>query len=340
MFLSKRIGIYHLFYEDATGKRCSCSTKSRTKPEAMKFFREFDAEQQRLASALKPITIEAFTTEFLRFSAGIHTPKTVDANRTALKEFGRIVGADRAMHTIILPDIERFLATKVSEASAWTARKYHLALGAAFERALTWGHITENLWRKVKKPKAPEVLPAYFTREQFRALIDLIKDRNLRELVIVAALTGLRRGELLAMQWDWVDFKRRVITVQNTRGFQTKSKRARVVPMCDDVLTIMLTRRERRPEGCTQVFHWKSRPLSQDRVSRRLKVAIEKAGLSSALHFHSLRHTFASWLVQGGVSLYQVSKLMGHANTTTTEIYAHLVPVEMQEMINKLKVFG
>ncbi len=151
MFLSKRSGVYHLFYEDETGKRRSCSTHSRTKPEAMKFFREFDAERARQSALLKPISIEEFTKEFIRFSAGIHTPKTVDANRTALNEFGRIVGADLATHTISQPDIERFLATKITEASAWTARKYHLALGAAYERALTWGHVTENLWRKVKK---------------------------------------------------------------------------------------------------------------------------------------------------------------------------------------------
>jgi site-specific recombinase XerD len=56
------------------------------------------------------------------------------------------------------------------------------------------------------------------------------------------------------------------------------------------------------------------------------------------LHLHSLRHTFASWLVQDGVSLYEVQKLLGHSSIAVTEIYSHLQPEQLHETVNRLKV--
>jgi site-specific recombinase XerD len=338
MYLAKRGRYYHLFYNDAAGKQHSKSTRTSTKAEALAFLRSFDAEQDAKERALRHITLADFEDVFLPYSRSVHTIKTVKANMTALNEFKKYIGSGYVLSSITAADCERFVARKMTEASAWTARKYHLALGAMFEKAKSWGHILENPWRSVKKPKAPQVLPAYFTREQFRQLLSVISDRNFRELVTVAALTGLRRGELLAMQWDWLDLARRVITVRNTDDFTTKSKKARVVPLCDEVMAILLSRSERENRASGYVFHWQGNKLSEDRVSRKLKVGLEKAELSPTLHWHSLRHTFASWLVQGGVSLYQVSKLLGHANTTTTEIYSHLAPGDLHHVLTPLRL--
>jgi site-specific recombinase XerD len=336
MFLAKRNGVYHLFYRDESGKRRTRSTHTRAKPEAVEFLRTFNAEEDARRHATRCITLADFSSTFLAYSRGVNRPKTVQANRTALNELSRFLGSGGAMHSITPADCERFLAAKTSEASAWTARKYYLALGAAFERAKTWGHITVNPWRSVRKPKPSESVPAYFTREQFKSLLAAIQNRDFRELVTIAALTGLRRGELLAMRWNWIDFGRRVLTVLNSETFKTKNGKARVVPLCDEVLTALLSRRERMNVRSEFVFHWQGRPLSQDRVSRTLKTAIKKAGLPTSLHWHSLRHTFASWLVQGGVSLHQVAKLLGHSSTLVTEMYAHLVPSDMHGVLGPL----
>ena len=68
-------------------------------------------------------------------------------------------------------------------------------------------------------------------------------------------------------------------------------------------------------------------------VSKSFKRYIRQAGLNNDLKFHSLRHTYASYLVQGGVSLYVVQKLLGHSDIKTTEIYAHLSPESLQEAV-------
>ena len=261
-------------------------------------------------------------------------PKTVEANKTALRMLTRILGANVAMHTITVADCERFLAKMTSDASAWTARKYRLALAAMFERAKTWGHVLENPWRVTTRPKPPEVLPAFFTRGQFKTLRENIADRDFRDLVTVAALTGLRSGELRAMEWDWVDFARHTLTVKNTAQFKTKSKKSRIVPLCDETMAILLSRHERTASHL--VFTWQGRAFTEDRICYAFPKAVKAAKLSSRLHFHSLRHTFASWLVQDGVSLYQVARLLGHSSTAVTEIYAHLVPQDMHNVLAPL----
>jgi len=334
MYLSKRNGVYYLWWKDDAGKRRKVSTHSKTKTEALQFLREFNQQENERRRTLKPIALPGFQEIYLDFSRSIHTKKTVRSNRTALRELTEFVGADTAMHTIKRADCERFLAKKTSKASAWTARMYRLALGAIFERAKTWGHVLENPWRKVAKPRPPEVLPVFFTREEFKTLRGKIVDRDFRDLVTVAALTGLRSGELRAMEWDWLDLSRRTLTVKNSEHFKTKSKRTRVVPLCDEALTVLVGRRERTKSP--PVFTRGGRVLTESYVSHAFKKVVDAAELPSRLHFHSLRHTFASWLVQDGVSLYQVARLLGHSSTAVTEIYAHLVPQDMHNVLAPL----
>ena len=76
--------------------------------------------------------------------------------------------------------------------------------------------------------------------------------------------------------------------------------------------------------------------MNQQFISHKIKKIIKQAGINQQLNFHSLRHTFASWLVQAGVSIYEVSKLLGHSNIRTTEIYAHLEIGNLHEAVKKL----
>jgi len=76
--------------------------------------------------------------------------------------------------------------------------------------------------------------------------------------------------------------------------------------------------------------------IQQDYIVHNFKKYIRIAGLRDELHFHSLRHTFATWLVQKGVSIYKVSKLLGHADVKTTQIYASLMLDDLQNTVDIL----
>ena len=72
-------------------------------------------------------------------------------------------------------------------------------------------------------------------------------------------------------------------------------------------------------------------------LSKRFRLAVRAAGLDTGLHFHSLRHTFATWLVQERISIYEVQKLLGHSSIAITQVYSHLAPNELHHAVNKIE---
>lgn len=158
------------------------------------------------------------------------------------------------------------------------------------------------------------------------------EDRQSAELVRVAANTGLRRGELVALRWRDVDFARHKIIVRKAmsagREASPKSGVLREVPLTKQAAVALdrLSRREDHTAPGERVFIGRmGDPLDADAMSDRVVSAMEPAGLR-ALRFHDLRHTFASRLVAAGIDLASVKAAMGHAKITTTERYLHARP--------------
>jgi site-specific recombinase XerD len=96
--------------------------------------------------------------------------------------------------------------------------------------------------------------------------------------------------------------------------------------------------RRLRQNGEEFVFAVEGRKISRWWVSRKFKRYVLKLGLDDKLHFHSLRHSFATWLVQDGASIYEVQKLLGHSSIKTTEIYSHLVPDGLRRTVDRISV--
>ena len=156
------------------------------------------------------------------------------------------------------------------------------------------------------------------------------EDRQDGDLVRVAAYTGLRRGELVALRWSDVDIARRKVVVRravsaNQETPSTKSRRAREVPIPDQAAAA-LRRLADRQDFTTQddfVFvNRLGRRIDASALRRRIERARDAAGLRK-LRFHDLRHTYGSLLVAGGVDLASVKSAMGHSRITTTERYLH-----------------
>ncbi|KKQ76911.1 MAG: hypothetical protein US99_C0055G0006 [Candidatus Daviesbacteria bacterium GW2011_GWF2_38_6] len=125
----------------------------------------------------------------------------------------------------------------------------------------------------------------------------------------------MRLGELLNMKWNWIDFKQNIITVQCSATFTTKSKKERIIPI-SPILRIQLINQLPKVidlEKNTFVFaRINEVKLNEDFVSKQFKKSVRAAGLDDKIHFHTLRHSFASQLVQKGVSLYVAKELLGH----------------------------
>ena len=334
MYLSKRSnGVYYLWFRDALDRKQKISTKTKHKAEALRFLSEFERHQQERKQKLQQVSLSEFTQNYLTHCSSKHTRKTLKDSSVALRGLLRVAG-DLPLHKIGVREIDSYLSIKTSEASQWTARKHYAHLASAFETARKWKCIPANPFRQVEKPKVPEIQPAHFTKLNFQQLLSVIADQDFREVCILAVSTGLRLGELVALQWRDVDFVRKVIVVQNSETFTTKSKRIRIVPMNEQLWRTSAVRKE--SATCALVFHHNNEKLSADWVSKTFKRYVRTAKLSERLHFHSLRHTFATWLVQSGVGIYEVQKLMGHSSIAVTQVYAHLAPSELHSAVNRI----
>jgi integrase len=174
------------------------------------------------------------------------------------------------------------------------------------------------------------------TRGELERLLGYCAD-ELRDMIAVAVGTGMRIDELLHLQWDDVDLENRLITVQRGRQGLPKGGRIRHVPILDSVLPVLEKRALRRAGGVL-VFPGKEGAVrAKSPVQVAFKQALKRAGLDTALRFHDLRHTCASWWVLAGGDIFRLSRMLGHADVRVTQkVYAHLAPEAWEQDYSRI----
>lgn len=334
MFLFRRNGNWHVEYIDKmTGRAKRISTQCKLKQDAIQFVSRFEEElAERQTVKLTPIPLSKFRDEFLEHSRIIHSIKTTSDYGYLFTGLLRIFG-DVQLKSFTRSTIENYVESRLRDASAYAARKELAYLSSMFNYAIPKNYLLANPCKGIKKPKLPEKLPVFFSREEFQMLLTNIHDEAMKAIVLFAVNTGLRRMEILTLEWGQVNLKDGILILHN-QNHLTKSRKVRSVPLNKAALEILNKQRDKI--GSELVFTRKGKPLTQDFVSHEFKRCVRRAQLNPKLHFHSLRHTFGSWLVQRGVSIYQVSKLLGHSSVNVTAIYAHLQTDNLRESVQKL----
>jgi integrase len=164
----------------------------------------------------------------------------------------------------------------------------------------------------------------WLTIEEEKTLIDKATNPSwLRPLLIMALHTGMRRGEILDLDWNHIDVSRRMLTIHRSKNGQKRS-----LPMSQTLCDTLRAIKIRNISG--RVF-----PIAVRSLRAAFDMTTEKAGIMD-FHFHDLRHTFATRLVQNGVDLYKVKELLGHKTITMTMRYAHHYPESLRTSVEVL----
>ena len=194
-----------------------------------------------------------------------------------------------------------------------------------------------SIANKIKAPKVPKSFPVFISESELIMILNNTQMQLMKDIFTTAFYTGMRLGELVNMKWNWIDFTENIITIKNSSEFNSKNKRERIIPIHQKVQTILQTRFQLGKLTNALVFNrYKSIKLNEDFVSKQFKKAVRAAKLNDKIHFHTLRHSFASALVQRGISLYAVKELLGHGNIKTTQIYSHLQKDNLLDAVNLL----
>jgi integrase/recombinase XerC len=313
------------------------------------------------------VTLRVFADEYCNFIKQNRSKAYHVSVVYTLKYLTDFFRAQKSIRSIGLRDIENFASHLQQKVTRHTSlnrvepassnrgegyRVYFRTLKAAFNKAIEWGYVNENYFLKVKLPKKQKLAPVFINSEQLSAINGQIKNDVVKDFVLFAFYTGMRLDEIINLRWKNIDLENRVITVGD-ENFTTKGRNQRFIPICEEALEALLQMQNdirttivikldgdaSTSLGMTNGFVFckaNGEQYTGDHISQSFKRACKAAGLDSRIHFHTLRHSFASNLVQKGVSLYTIKELLGHSSISTTEIYSHLNMETLREAIKKL----
>jgi integrase len=179
----------------------------------------------------------------------------------------------------------------------------------------------------------------WVTRAEAAALIRIAEGVSqapyLADFITVALHTGMRKGEILGLEWRRVDLQAGLIHLE---GQHTKTGRRRSVPLNRIAREALLSRFRQRASECP-ASPWVFAHTGGERildVKKAFGTACRKAGIED-FRIHDLRHTCAAWLVSAGVPLTEVRDLLGHSTIKMTERYAHLAPENVRAAVARLE---
>lgn len=334
MFLSKRPnGVYYIYFLNSCGKRNSVSTKCKMKSDALKFLSNFSKElKHREKNSTVPINLSDFFFEYLKYSESIHSKNTILSIKSCVNSillyFSDVPVTD--LTELKLMDYFRHRSKKVS---AYVVRREQVYFQSICKWAIKRNFLKENIMQDIKKTRLPEKQPLFFSEMEFQVLLNTTASKDLRDLFIVAIHTGLRQMELLTLTWNQINFKDKIVLLDNQQHI-TKSKKVASVPLNLTALQV-LTERELNRES-NYVFTYMGKPIKQHFISHKFKKIIRSARLNEKYCFHTLRHSFASWLCQRNVPIQQVQQLLRHSDLKTSLIYAHLRNDNLSASVNLL----
>lgn len=245
---------------------------------------------------------------------------------------------DRALASLAATDMERLRDSCLAKGlSPQTVRHAVALVRRVWNRASTRGIVTgSNPARPCIAPEPDNKRVRWLSRDEAERLLAALALRSAtwRDIALMSLHTGMRRGEILALTWRHVDLANMQVHVRDAKAGSRTA-------LMTDTAAAMLT--ERGPgEPGNLVFPGRGGGMSVS-LSSSFQNAVNDCGLNlgatdrrDRVVFHTLRHTYASWLALDGVPLLMIAELLGHATTAMTQRYAHLCPDAKRQAVDRL----
>jgi len=198
-----------------------------------------------------------------------------------------------------------------------------------FNKAIDWGYAVDNPVKKVEFLSERGSIRKRVLSEDEEVRFLAVALQHIGYMTLISLHTGMRKGEVLKLKWENVDFEAQEITI-----VETKDDEDRVVPMNPFLFNLLFTLKSQ--DGKSEYVFMNPRTGTHYvEIKRGFTSGLKKAGIQD-FHFHDLRHTYASRLVRNGVDLNTVKELLGHSSITTTQRYLHSQAEQKREAVNSL----
>ena len=258
--------------------------------------------------------------------------------RLDLEDFKEFLG-EKPIESVDYLALRKYLALlKEKNFKSRTVGRHLSSLRSFFRFLVREGFLKTNPILTISSPKQEKHLPAFLTEDEVKALINSVclKDDSyafaLRDKAILETFysTGMRISELVGVSIDDIDFIGGVVKVKG------KGKKERIVPIGEYALSAIRAYMDARKKESTALFLNKNGTRITDRGVRNIVVKyLRLTGTRNGVSAHTLRHSFATHLLNHGADLRSVQELLGHANLSTTQIYTHLTTERLKNIYDK-----
>ena len=291
--------------------------------------RETSRKERARLEKDRMILSDYFDNSYLPVAKINKKPSSVKAEIIIFNKWIRPNLGKMAFKNITALNIERLKKTMLKAGKSPRTIEYTLAVVRQVWNMARRDGITDRECpvKQVKKVRFDNRRLRFLTHQEAETLLDALraKSRQTYEIALLSLHCGLRFGEIASLTWQDVDLGQGLLTLRDT-----KNARSRVAFMTEGVRTMLTGKLNRSQRGVSLVFT-DNRGKRLAAVSKTFMRTVDELGLNNGVTdrrqkvvFHTLRHSFASWLVQEGENLFTVKELLGHRTIAMTQRYSHL----------------
>ena len=219
-------------------------------------------------------------------------------------------------------DVKLYIAENLSERSAISIIMFLASIKYAYSSILKFDPTSG-----IRRPKREKRIPIVLTKKEIIKLFEAINTKKSKLIVTLIYAAGMRVSELTGLKKQDLDFNEKIGHIRQAKG---KKDRTFNIP---DFLFLKLKKQVEKEPDSEYLFPGRDgKEMSSRNIQKIVSHAAEKAGLKKEVHCHTLRHSFATHLLENSIDIRKIQILLGHASLSTTELYTHISTEELKKV--------
>lgn len=287
--------------------------------------------EETLPSGLSTANKEALRSYIEQLKLKSYSPSTIKTYRNEFLQLLQIL-KKKPIDELTVNDLKRYMvfAMEKQGISENTAHSRLNALKFYFEQVLA----REKFFWEIPRPKKPQLLPKLLNETELAKLFNALPNKKHKAMLFTAYSSGLRVSEIVNMKLADIDSKRMQILIERAKG--KKDRYVNLSPVLLDILRSYIKEYKPRPVKYLFESEQTNTCYPMRTVQQIFTTAKNKAGIRKEVGIHSLRHSFATHLLDKGTDIKYIKDLLGHFNIKTTERYLH---VSKKQLVNIVSPF-
>ncbi len=224
---------------------------------------------------------------------------------------------------ITIDEVKKLMAEKISERASSSVILFLAAVKFAY-----FSILHRNPTEGIKRPQKEKKIPIVLTKDEIKKILESFQNEKSKLMISLIYSCGFRVSELINLKINDLDFNEKIGYVR-----QAKGKKDRPFNIPSFLLMDLKKQAEKQKQDSQEYFFTGKKGRLTDRnIQKIVRVAAKRAGIGKPVHTHTLRHSFATHLLENGVDIRKIQLLLGHSDISTTQIYSHVSTEELKKI--------